>query len=68
MKDFFIDYKVERDERDRIPLICDGDEIMWVVGFRISEKYKVTDKTSRILEIIFDKNREVSSDNYLALS
>jgi tRNA(Ile)-lysidine synthase len=68
LKDFFIDYKVERDERDRIPLICDGDEIMWVVGFRISEKYKVTDKTSRILEIIFDKNREVSSDNYLALS
>ncbi|HZX20868.1 MAG TPA: tRNA lysidine(34) synthetase TilS, partial [Clostridia bacterium] len=68
LKDFFIDYKVDRDKRDKIPLICDGDEIMWVVGFRISEKYKITDKTSRILEIIFDKNREVSSDNYLELS
>ncbi len=68
LKDFFIDYKVDRDERDSIPLICDGDEIMWVVGLRISEKYKITDKTSRILEIIFDKNQEISSDNYLALS
>lgn len=55
LKDFFIDYKINRDERDRIPLICDGDEIMWVVGFRISEKYKITDKTKRILEIVFDK-------------
>lgn len=55
LKDFFIDYKISRDERDKIPLVCDGDEIMWVVGFRISEKYKITDKTERILEIIFDK-------------
>lgn len=55
LKDFFIDYKVDREERDRIPLVCDGDEIMWVVGFRISEKYKITDKTEHILEIIFDK-------------
>ncbi len=53
LKDFFIDYKIDRDERDRIPLVCDGDEIMWIVGLRISEKYKITDKTTRILEIIF---------------
>lgn len=55
LKDFFIDYKIDREERDRIPLVCDGDEIMWVVGYRISEKYKITDKTNRILEVIFEK-------------
>ena len=65
LKDFFIDYKISRDERERIPLVCDGDEIMWVVGLRISEKYKVTDKTDRILEIIFDKNQETSSGNLI---
>ncbi len=54
LKDFFIDYKVTRNERDRVPLICDGDNIMWVVGFRISEKYKITDETKRVLEITFD--------------
>ena len=55
LKDFFIDYKVHRDKRDKIPLVCDGNEIMWVVGFRISEKYKITGKTKRVLEIIFDR-------------
>ncbi len=55
LKDFFIDYKIDRDERDRIPLVCDGDEIIWIVGLRISEKYKITDKTTRILEITFEK-------------
>lgn len=55
LKDFFIDYKINRDERDKIPLVCDGDEIMWVVGLRISEKYKITDKTTRILEIVFER-------------
>lgn len=55
LKDFFIDYKIDRDEREKIPLVCDGDEIMWVVGYRISERYKITDKTNRILEIIYEK-------------
>ncbi len=51
LKDFLIDCKVERRERDLIPLICHGKEIVWVVGYRISEKYKVTESTQRILSI-----------------
>ncbi len=51
LKDFFIDCKVERRERDLIPLICDGKDIVWVVGYRISDKYKITDKTQQILSI-----------------
>lgn len=56
LKDFLIDQKVERIERDQIPLICNGDEIMWVVGYRISDQYKVTKKTKRILKIEFKKS------------
>lgn len=51
LKDFFIDYKIDREKRNEIPLICDGDEIMWVVGYRISENYKVTNETTKILAI-----------------
>lgn len=51
LKDFFIDCKVERRERDLVPLICHGKEIVWVVGYRISDKYKITDKTQQILSI-----------------
>lgn len=55
LKDFFIDYKIDRDKRDEIPLVCDGDEIMWVIGYRISEKYKVTDETSRVLVVEYKR-------------
>ncbi|MBM7615969.1 tRNA lysidine(34) synthetase TilS [Alkaliphilus hydrothermalis] len=53
LKDFFIDRKVEREERDRIPLVCDGSEVMWVVGYQMSDKYKVTNNTKQILSIEF---------------
>ena len=56
LKDFFIDYKIDREERNRIPLICDGDEIMWVIGYRISEKYKITDDTKKILVLEYKKD------------
>ena len=49
LQDFFIDRKVPLEERDRIPLLCDRQGIVWVVGLRLSEDYKVTDKTKRAL-------------------
>ena len=51
LKDFFIDEKIPRDRRDKIPLVCDGEEIMWIVGYRISNKYKIDKNTQKILEI-----------------
>ena len=57
LKDFFIDEKIPKDTRDHIPLVCDGDEIIWVVGYRISEKYKIGHDTKVALEITF-KNEE----------
>ena len=51
LKDYMIDAKIPREWRDQIPLIVDGSHVMWVVGYRISEAYKVTQKTERILQI-----------------
>ena len=51
LKDLFIDLKVSRDKRDLIPLIVDDENIIWVVGYRINELYKLTKNTKNVLMI-----------------
>ena len=51
IKDYFIDRKIPREERDDVLLLADGNHIMWIIGDRISEGYKVTSHTKRILVI-----------------
>ncbi|AEF16313.1 tRNA(Ile)-lysidine synthase [Thermoanaerobacterium xylanolyticum LX-11] len=51
LKKYFIDEKIPREERDKIPLLAIGNTILWIVGYRISEKYKVRDSTKKILSI-----------------
>ena len=47
---FMIDEKIPEKERDRIPVLADGDHVLWVIGYRISDYYKITDETERVLE------------------
>ena len=54
IKSLFIDDKVPKEKRDYLPLIADGSHIMWVVGGRISEGYKISGDTKLILEISLD--------------
>ena len=51
IKDYFIDEKIPLDQRDAIPLVCDAENIIWVVGYRMSETYKITSKTQKVLHI-----------------
>jgi tRNA(Ile)-lysidine synthase len=45
LKDFFISRKIPREERRHIPLLLSGDEIVWVVGHRIDDRFKATKET-----------------------
>ena len=51
LKEYFIDEKVAREKRDDIGLIADGSDIVWVIGKRLSEKYKVVNETKNIISI-----------------
>lgn len=51
LKDWFIDEKIPLAERDGIPVVADGQNILWVLGHRMSEDYKVTPETRMVLEI-----------------
>lgn len=51
LKQYFIDEKVPQKEREKVWLIADGQEIMWIVGYRQSHKYQITNHTRTILEV-----------------
>lgn len=52
---YFIDEKVPRVMRDRIPLVADGSHIVWIVGRRVSDHYKISEKTSHYLKLEFKR-------------
>lgn len=51
LKSYFIDEKIPKEQRSYIPLLTDGNHILWIVGHRISEAYKVTKDTRHILKV-----------------
>ena len=51
VKDHMIAQKILREDRDNIPLLAEGRHVLWVIGGRISEYYKVDEKTERILQV-----------------
>lgn len=52
LQDFFVDEKVAQHERGQVPLLCAEDgRIAWVVGYRIAEPFKVTERTQRVLRL-----------------
>ena len=55
LKDYFIDMKIPRENRDEVLLLADGSHIVWVVGYRISQFYKISGNTKDIIKITYDK-------------
>lgn len=56
LKDYFINEKIPRDKRDSILLLADGSHVVWVIGYRISSYYKITESTSEIIKITYKQN------------
>ena len=57
LKDLFIDLKIPKEERSKLPLVCFDKDIAWIVGYRVSNKYIVTKSTKYILEIKIKKGK-----------
>ncbi|MCC7431255.1 tRNA lysidine(34) synthetase TilS [bacterium] len=58
LSDFFIDLKIPKSEKAEIPLLVSGNEIVWICGFRISEKFKVLPETKKIMKLEFKDLKE----------
>ena len=51
LSDFMIDQKIPLNLKERVLVVCSGDSIAWILGYRIDDRFKLTDKSREVLEI-----------------
>ncbi|MBU4225480.1 MAG: tRNA lysidine(34) synthetase TilS [Chloroflexi bacterium] len=51
LSDFFVNVKLPKRARAKWPLVCVGDEIAWLAGFRIAHLFRITEKTKRVVHL-----------------
>ncbi|MEW5995627.1 MAG: tRNA lysidine(34) synthetase TilS, partial [Candidatus Zixiibacteriota bacterium] len=56
--DYLTDRKAHRVYRDEIPVVCDSNGIVWLVGYEIADRVKVDAATKRVVEIESRKQRQ----------
>jgi tRNA(Ile)-lysidine synthase len=47
LSDFFIDNKISIPEKEQIWVLCSDNEIMWIVGLRLDERFKILENTKK---------------------
>jgi tRNA(Ile)-lysidine synthase len=52
LSDFFIDLKISVIEKEHTWLLTSADQIVWIVGKRIDDRFKIMDTTENVLKIV----------------
>jgi len=52
---FFIDQKLSKTEKEKVWVIEMNKKILWIVGYRIDERFKITSSTKEVLRITWKK-------------
>lgn len=55
LSDFFIDEKFSLKDKEDTWLLFSGDDIIWVVGHRCDDRYKITHRTQHITKIHYQR-------------
>jgi len=53
LSDFFVDTKVPVPEKERTWIMASGKKIVWIMGHRIDNRFRITPSTSRVLRLAF---------------
>jgi len=56
LSDFFIDNKFSLIDKENTWILESGNKIIWIIGHRIDERFKITEHTKSVLQIEFVKN------------
>ena len=59
LQDFMVNAKIEPWLRDYVPVLTVDDQLAWVAGWRIDERFKITAKTSRVLYIKLKRQTDI---------
>lgn len=51
LKEYLIEEKIPKDKRDNLWILAEENHVLWVIGHRISTKYKISENTNRILQV-----------------
>ncbi|MDI9241982.1 tRNA lysidine(34) synthetase TilS [Fusibacillus kribbianus] len=63
VKAYMVNEKIPSGERNRLPLLCEGSHVLWVVGGRTCEGCRVTQETRWILEVSARTGSETAERN-----
>ena len=55
LKSWFVNEKIPYKQREEIPLIAEGNQILWILGYRMGSAYRISSETRRILRIDVEK-------------
>ncbi len=53
IQNYFVDQKVPSEKRNQMPLLCRGQEVVWIVGSKINENYKVKKEAEKVVILEF---------------
>lgn len=56
IKEYFIDLKVLRRDREIIPILASAEGILWIIGHRTDERFRATPAAGKILQVTAFKN------------
>lgn len=50
---YFKDEKISSNEKEEIWVLLNNDMVIWIIGYRMDERFKITENTNRILKITY---------------
>ena len=51
LSDYFVDSKLSILEKENVWILANGEQIVWIIGYRLDDRYKITSQTKRIIKI-----------------
>jgi len=51
ISDFFIDSKLSLPEKENTWILANGEQVVWIIGRRLDDRYKITSNTQKILKL-----------------